>query len=97
MARKAYTFKAKLWKYQGSAAWYFLPLPKKESLEIKALGKGARRGFGSVRVTAQVGDTMWQTSIFPTKEGPYLLPIKASVRKAEDLFDGDTISCSIRF
>jgi hypothetical protein len=97
MAKSVYRFKTKLWKYQGDAAWYFVSLPKKESLDIKAMQKGARRGFGSIRVTVTIGKTTWQTSIFPTKQGPYLLPIKASVRKAGDLFEDDMVAYSVRF
>jgi hypothetical protein len=97
MAKSVYRFKTKLWKYEGSAAWYFVSLPKKESMEIKTIPRGARRGFGSVRVTVTIGATTWHTSIFPTKQGPYLLPVKASVRKAEDLYEGDIVLYSLRF
>ena len=37
-----------------------------------------------------IGRTRWQTSVFPSKDvSGYLLPIKASVRKAEKLVEGD--------
>lgn len=97
MAKSIYRFKAKLFKYDGAAAWYFIGLPKKESTEIKAQAKGKRRGFGSLKVRATIGKTVWHTSIFPTKAGPYLLPIKAAVRKAEDLYEDDMIALSFRF
>ena len=45
-----------------------------------------------MKVTAIVGDTSWQTSIFPAKEvGGWLLPVKAAVRKAEGLVAGDVV------
>lgn len=48
-----------------------------------------RRGFGSARVTVTVGETVWATSVFPHKEsGGWFLPVKAAVRKAEDLAEG---------
>jgi hypothetical protein len=59
-----------------------------------AMGKAS--GFGSVRVTAHVGDSRWQTSLFPHKEsGGFFLPIKAPVRRAEGLVPGETISATI--
>jgi len=36
----------------------------------------------STAFTAQIGDTEWQTSLFP-KEGAYLVPVKTWVRKAD--------------
>ena len=52
-----------------------------------------RRGFGSRRVEVTVGLTTWRTSIFPDKEsGSFLLPVKADVRKQEQLDDGDPVT-----
>jgi hypothetical protein len=44
-----------------------------------------------IPVTAQIGPTTWQTSLFP-KDGGYIVPIKASVRKARKLEEGDSIT-----
>jgi len=48
-------------------------------------------GWGVIPVTVRIGKTKWTTSLFP-KDGRYLVPIKASVRKAEKLEKGDTVS-----
>ncbi|MEK6540772.1 MAG: DUF1905 domain-containing protein [Pseudomonadota bacterium] len=83
-----------IWRGNGNgpppkAAWYFLTISGEVAQAIRA-GAGQRRGFGSVRVTATIGATSWQTSLFPAKElGGYLLPLKATVRKAEGL-EADT-------
>lgn len=53
------------------------------------------RGFGSLRVTATIGTTSWQTSVFPARETGWMLPVKAAVRKAEDLAEGDEVSLSL--
>lgn len=77
------TITEKLWRYPGEAAWYFIRLDKESSHQVK---EGApKRGWGSVKVQVKVGATTWNTSIFPEKDGSYLLPVKASVRKAEGL------------
>jgi len=55
-----------------------------------------KRGFGSARVTVTIGETSWQTSVFPHKaSGGWFLPVKAAVRKAEGLVKGDMTSISI--
>lgn len=79
-----------IWRGNGDgpppkAAWYFLTIKGDVARSIRA-SAGQKRGFGSVRVAATIGGTSWQTSLFPAKElGGYLLPLKASVRKAESL------------
>jgi hypothetical protein len=93
-----YTCKGKLWKYPGEkAAWYFITLPVKLSREIKAVDAGPQRsGFGSLRVQATIGHTVWTTSIFPsTTADAYLLPVKAQVRKQEDLQVGTSVALKL--
>lgn len=92
---------AKLWIWVGSNAtsnWHFLTIDGEAAEAIRAtalmrrLEGGQRRGWGAIRVTASIGDTRWQTSVFPSKEnGGYLLPVKAAVRKAEGLAAGDDV------
>lgn len=90
------TFASKLWMYQGKGAWFFITLPKDDSARIKFF-TGPRRGWGAVRVTAQVGKTKWKTSIFPDKKAcAYLLPVKADVRTAEKLEAGRKVSVRLR-
>jgi hypothetical protein len=57
----------------------------------RRLELGKRRGFGSVKVTARVGGSRWQTSLFPQKTGGWFLPVKKPVRLAEGLNFGDRI------
>ncbi|TXH02395.1 MAG: DUF1905 domain-containing protein, partial [Candidatus Moraniibacteriota bacterium] len=45
-----------------------------------------------VKVRATIGNTSWQTGLWPqAKEGVYLLVIKAPVRHKEDIREGDTV------
>jgi hypothetical protein len=48
-----------------------------------------------IPVTAQIGNTVWATSLFP-KDGRYILPVKAAVRRAEELDDGDVPRVRLR-
>ena len=88
--------RGKIWKYPGVGGWHFLTLGKGTSSRIKTLMKSQIRGFGSIRVKAQIGKTEWNTSIFPTKEGTYVLPVKAVVRQREGIEAGDSIVIRLR-
>ncbi|WP_243469509.1 DUF1905 domain-containing protein [Sphingopyxis granuli] len=45
---------------------------------------------------ATIGDTRWNTSVFPHREsGGWLLPVKATVRKAEELAEGDAVTVTV--
>ncbi len=83
--------KGTIWKYPGLGGWFFFTMGKRISSRIKTLMKGQVRGFGSIRVKARIRKSEWSTSIFPTKEGTYLLPVKASVRHNEGIVDGDVV------
>jgi hypothetical protein len=61
----------------------------------RRLETGKRRGFGSVKVTVTLGDSRWQTSLFPNKDGSWFLPIKKPVRVAESLEYGDEIEVEL--
>lgn len=93
--KKAYTFSSKVWLYPGMAGWHFVGVPKAESAGIKA-GVKVKAGFGSVPVTVTIGKSVWDTSIFPdTKSGQYLLPLKAAVRKKEEIMADDEVTIKI--
>jgi len=79
---------ARLQKWGGPSSWYYVATTKEQGEKLRAAQKDKkRRGFGSVRVRARVGETSFDTSLFPTKDGPYLLFIKAGVRKKEGLME----------
>ncbi|MBL8018637.1 MAG: DUF1905 domain-containing protein [Leptospirales bacterium] len=72
--------------YAGMGAWHFASLPKSRTAQIRAQMIQRPKAFGSIRVEAKIGKTVWKTSIFPdTKSGTYLLPVKADVRKKESI------------
>jgi hypothetical protein len=56
------------------------------------VGGATGRGWGSVPVVATIGGTTWKTSIFPDKKaGSFVLPLKAEVRKAEGIEEGQAV------
>ena len=89
---ESYEFRAPLWLYPGESAWHFITLPVDIADEIREESAGFRRGFGSVKVTADIAGHQWQTSIFPdTGSGSYLLPVKRAVRTAARIVAGDDV------
>jgi len=89
--------RAKVWLYHGAGAWHFVTLPKKQSYEIKKTFGPIARGWGSLPVEVTIGKTRWKTSIFPDKKaGAYLLPLKADVRRKEDVANNETVTFTLR-
>ncbi|KRE81121.1 hypothetical protein ASG77_04205 [Arthrobacter sp. Soil762] len=89
----SYSFRAELWLYPGEAGWHFLTLPADVADDLREEAAAFRKGFGSVRVTAEISGCSWQTSVFPdSKSGSYLLPVKKAVRDAAGISDGDDVA-----
>lgn len=86
-------FTAELWRWQARREfWTFVSLPREVTEDVRDLAGDLPRGFGAVRVLARVGTDQWRTSVFPQEAtGPYVLPIKASVRTANRLDLGDPV------
>ncbi|MGH8826005.1 MAG: DUF1905 domain-containing protein [Jiangellaceae bacterium] len=84
-------FSGELWLWRGPAPWYFVTVPEAESLDLNAVSTAVTYGWGMIPVKARIGATGWETSLFP-KDGRYVVPVKATVRKAEGLDEGDTVT-----
>ena len=95
---------ARLWRWQGKAkdgtpssmSWFFITIDGAVADAIRAASPGRTAAWGSVYASITVGATSWRTSLFPSRDvGGYLLPLKAAVRKAERLAEGDAVSARI--
>lgn len=97
MKINSYTMTEKVYIYPSeSANWHFVPVTKKIGQEIRATYGKSARGFGAIKVEVTVGNTTWQTSIFPDKySGSYILPLKAEARKREEIEAGEKVTYSI--
>ena len=84
-------FSGKILFWRGPAPWYFVPVPTQQSQDLKAISSLVTYGWGVIPVQVRIGKTEYKTSLFP-KDGLYLVPIKASIRSAEDLDEGDTVT-----
>lgn len=96
---------AKLWVWrsaESAGSWHFLTIEGDAAEAVRAheamrrIELGSGRGFGSVKVEARIGGSTWRTSVFPSKpHDGYLLPVKAAIRKAEGLVEGDLVDAEI--
>jgi hypothetical protein len=77
--------------WKGPAPFYFVAIPPEPSQDIKAIAPFVTYGWGVIPVHVRIGSTTWQTSLFP-KDDHYLVPIKASIRQAEQLAEGDEVT-----
>jgi hypothetical protein len=84
-------FNGEMWFWKGPAPWHFITVPDEECGELEATSAFVTYGWGMIPVTAQIEGTAWKTSLFP-KDGQYIVPVKASVRKAEGLELGDMVT-----
>jgi hypothetical protein len=99
-----WSFTGPLWLWRGKssdgsptkAAWHFVTIDGAVAEALRNAAPGRSAAWGSVYVVARIGNTEWKTSVFPSKEVKgFLLPIKASVRKAERIADGDLVTVQL--
>jgi len=83
-------FEGKIFYWRGPAPFLFVAIPEEPSLDLKAISAMVTYGWGAIPVHVRIGKTEWKTSLFP-KDGRYLVPIKMSVQKSEDLEVGDSV------
>ena len=90
------TVTAPLWLWNGEGgSWHFLTVPEERSGELRGAALAQQRGFKSVRVEAAIEGVIWRTSVFPQKEGGYVLPVKASVRRQARISAGDRVTVTL--
>jgi hypothetical protein len=87
---------APLWLWTGeNGSWHFITVLEELSGEIRAHCLASMRGFKSGRVEATINDVTWRTSVFPMKNGGYILPVKADVRRKAGIGVGDQVTVEL--
>ncbi|QZD94573.1 DUF1905 domain-containing protein [Qipengyuania gelatinilytica] len=102
-------------RWQGDRRTYHLVTIGGETAEAIAahalmhrLEFGIQRGFGSVKVMAEIGCSRWKTSVFPQREKTsssseavgqkkteWVLLVSKKVMRAEDLAEGDPVALEL--
>lgn len=87
----SWSFSGEIWYWRGPAPHHFVTVPPQECADLQEAAPSVTYGWGMIPVTVGVGRTEWATSLWP-KDGRYVVPLKAAVRRAEGLEQGDTVS-----
>ncbi|MCL2515189.1 MAG: DUF1905 domain-containing protein [Microbacteriaceae bacterium] len=85
-----FSFTGEIVYWRGPAPFTFVRIPEAESDDIAEVAAMVTYGWGAIPVNATIGATTYYTALFP-KDGVYLLPVKAAVKKAEGIDVGDVV------
>jgi hypothetical protein len=87
-------FSGEIWYWRGPAPHHFVTVPPELCQELKAISGLVTYGWGMIPAQVRIGATTWKTSLFP-KDGGYLVPIRASVQRAEGVTVGDVVTVQL--
>lgn len=88
------TFSGPIFTWRGPAPFYYVAVPEEESEDLRDIANAVTYGWGVIPVRATIGETSYETSLFP-KDGRYLLGVKAAVRRSEGLDEGDQVTVTM--
>lgn len=80
--------------WRGPAPYYFVRVEDPQAAEIEAASRMVSYGWGMIPTTLTLGKTEWCTALWP-KDGLYVIPLKAWVRKAESIDEDDIVTIRI--
>jgi len=86
-----FEFTGPIWFWKGPAPWYFVSVPEEQSRDLHDISGFVTYGWGMIPVTVTIGKIRWTTALWP-KDGLYIVPLKADVRKAAKLKEGDSVT-----
>lgn len=84
-------FSGDVWEWRGPAPYHFVRVPDDEAEELQEMAVAITYGWGMVPVSVTIGDTTWTTSLWP-KDGSYVVPLKAQVRRDEGIAPGAVVN-----
>ena len=87
-------FGGEVWFWHGPAPHHFVSVPDELCGAIEATSGLVSYGWGMVPVTVRLGTSEWVTSLWP-KDGGYIVPLRAEVRRREQVALGDTVAVAL--
>ena len=87
-------FSGEVWFWRGPAPWHFVTTPDEVAAALEHAADLVSYGWGMIPVEARIGRTSYTTSLWP-KDGSYVVPIKAAVRRAEGIELGDVVTVEL--
>jgi hypothetical protein len=85
-----YEFAATVWEWRGPSPYHFVTVPGECADLVRDVVSVVTYGWGMVPVEVRIGQSRWRTSLFP-KDGGYVLPLRDSVRKKEQIALDDVV------
>ena len=89
-----FTFSGEVWFWRGPAPWHFVTVPDEAADALAAVSPAVTYGWGMIPAIIRIGKSEWPTALWP-KDGGYIVPIKAWVRKAEGVEVGDVVELQL--
>jgi hypothetical protein len=80
--------------WKGPAPFYFVATPADQTRQIAEVARHVSYGWGCIPCNVTVGGTTTYTALIP-KDGSYLVPLKALLRRAEGIEEGDEVALTI--
>ena len=79
-----FEFESKVIEWRGPAPFYFATTPDSITHELETSAGHLSYGWGCIPVDVTIGNTTFYTALIP-REGTYFVPLRAAVRKAEQI------------
>ena len=89
-----FVFTGPVFEWRGPAPYHFVEVPSEDAADLKELSVEVTYGWGMIPVLMRLGETRWETSLWP-KDGGYVVPLKDAVRHAEDLEEGELVTVEL--
>ena len=87
-------FSGEVWWWRGPAPHHFVRVPDEDAAQIEEVAAAVTYGWGMIPVSVRLGGSTWSTSLWP-KDGGYIVPLKAAVRRREGVAVGDRVAIAL--
>lgn len=89
-----WTFEGEVVVWRAPAPYVYVEMPEPVSADLKEATRELVY-WGQVPVCVRIGRTEFATALFP-KDGRYLVPVRAAVRRAEGIEPGDVVTVRLQ-
>ena len=87
-------FSGPVYEWRGPAPHHFVDVPEAEAGMLESVSEMVTYGWGMIPVVVEIGATEFTTSLWP-KDGGHIVPLKAEVRRKENIELGDVIEIAL--
>lgn len=81
-------------RFPGQYGWYYVELDEDICKDLRPILKSLWPSLLEARLS--LGETTWNSSIMPIKDGPLFIALPAKVRKSEKIDEGHTVSVKFK-